>query len=103
MIRIGVLGCGNVGAPLVQLIEAQAPSIEARTGLKLEVATVAVRNLSKDRGIALPDGMLTRDAFAVVNDPTIDLVVEVIGGIACHPAVRLARPRVRCGRRAHGR
>ncbi len=81
MIRIGVLGCGNVGAPLVQLIEAQAPSIEARTGLKLEVATVAVRNLSKDRGIALPDGMLTRDAFAVVNDPTIDLVVEVIGGI----------------------
>ena len=81
MIRIGVLGCGNVGAPLVQLIEAQAPSIEARTGLKLEVATVAVRNLSKDRGIALPEGMLTRDAFAVVNDPTIDLVVEVIGGI----------------------
>ncbi len=81
MIRIGVLGCGNVGAPLVQLIEAQAPSIEARTGLKLEVATVAVRNLSKDRGIALPDGMLTRDAHAVVNDPTIDLVVEVIGGI----------------------
>ncbi|MCX6521023.1 MAG: homoserine dehydrogenase [Actinobacteria bacterium] len=79
--RIGVLGCGNVGAPLVQLIEAQAPSIEARTGLKLEVATVAVRNLSKDRGIALPEGMLTRDAFAVVNDPTIDLVVEVIGGI----------------------
>lgn len=81
VIRIGVLGCGNVGAPLVQLIEAQAPSIEARTGLRLEVATVAVRNLSKDRGIALPEGMLTRDAFAVVNDPTIDLVVEVIGGI----------------------
>jgi len=81
VIRIGVLGCGNVGAPLVQLIEAQAPSIEARTGLRLEVATVAVRNLSKDRGVSLPDGMLTRDAFAVVNDPSIDIVVEVIGGI----------------------
>jgi len=65
----------------VQLIEAQAPSIEARTGLRLEVATVAVRNLSKDRGVSLPDGMLTRDAFAVVNDPSIDIVVEVIGGI----------------------
>jgi homoserine dehydrogenase len=81
VIRIGVLGCGNVGAPLVQLIEAQAPSIEARTGLRLEVAAVAVRNLSKDRGISLPEGMLTRDAHAVVNDPTIDVVVEVIGGI----------------------
>jgi homoserine dehydrogenase len=76
-----VLGCGNVGAPLVQLIQAQAASIEARTGLRLEVATVAVRNLSKDRGISLPEGMLTRDAHSVVNDPTIDLVVEVIGGI----------------------
>ncbi len=81
MIRIGVLGCGNVGAPLVQLIEAQAPAIEARTGLRLEVATVAVRNLSKDRGILLPDGLLTRDAHAVVSDPSIDVVVEVIGGI----------------------
>ena len=81
MIRIGVLGCGNVGAPLVQLIEAQAPAIEARTGLRLEVATVAVRNLSKDRGIPLPEGLLTRDAHAVVSDPSIDVVVEVIGGI----------------------
>ncbi len=79
--RIGVLGCGNVGAPLIELIAAQAASIEARTGLKLEVATVAVRNLSKDRGISLADGVLTRDAHSVVNDPTIDLVVEVIGGI----------------------
>lgn len=79
--RIGVLGCGNVGAPLIELIVAQAASIEARTGLKLEVATVAVRNLSKDRGISLADGVLTRDAHSVVNDPTIDLVVEVIGGI----------------------
>ncbi|MTA13196.1 MAG: homoserine dehydrogenase [Actinobacteria bacterium] len=79
--RIGVLGCGNVGAPLVQLIEAQAPAIEARTGLRLEVATVAVRNLSKDRGIPLPEGLLTRDAHAVVSDPSIDVVVEVIGGI----------------------
>jgi homoserine dehydrogenase len=81
VIRIGVLGCGNVGAPLVQLIEAQADSIAARTGIRLQVATVAVRNLSKDRGISLPPGLLTRDAHAVVADPSIDIVVEVIGGI----------------------
>jgi homoserine dehydrogenase len=80
-IRVGVLGCGNVGAPLVGLIEQQAAAIAARTGVHLEVATVAVRNLSKDRGIELPDGMLTRDAHAVVADPSIDLVVELIGGI----------------------
>src|SRR5690606_6684342 len=72
---------GNVGAPLVGLIARQAEAIEARTGLRLEVTRVAVRNVSRDRGLELADGVLTRDAHAVVNDPEIDLVVEVIGGI----------------------
>lgn len=80
-IRIGLLGCGNVGGALVPLIERQAATIEARTGLHLEVTRVAVRNVSRDRGVSLADGVLTRDAMAVVTDPEIDLVVEVIGGI----------------------
>ena len=80
-IRIGLLGCGNVGAALVQLVADQAGAIESRTGLRLEIANVAVRNLSRERAVELPEGVLTRDAHAVVADPTIDLVVEVIGGI----------------------
>lgn len=81
VVRIGVLGCGNVGAALVQLIERQAAVITERTGVTLEVASVAVRNVSRDRDVSLADGVLTRDAFAVVNDPNIDVIVEVIGGI----------------------
>jgi homoserine dehydrogenase len=80
-IRVGLLGCGNVGGALVPLIEQQADVIEARTGLRLEVVRVAVRNMSRDRGLMFADGVLTRDAHAVVADPEIDLVVEVIGGI----------------------
>jgi len=80
-IRIGLLGCGNVGGALVPLVEQQAAAIEARTGVRLEIARVAVRNVSRDRGIAFADGVLTRDAHDVVADPDIDLVVEVIGGI----------------------
>ena len=80
-IRIGLLGCGNVGAALVQLIGTQADAIESRTGLRLVIGAVAVRNLSRDRSVALPAGVLTRDAHAVVADPNIDVVVEVIGGI----------------------
>ena len=80
-VRIGVLGCGNVGAALVQLIERQADAIAARTGVCLEVKRVAVRNLSREREVDLDEGVLTRDAHAVVTDPNIDLVVEVIGGI----------------------
>jgi homoserine dehydrogenase len=80
-IRIGLLGCGNVGGALVPLLERQADMIEARTGLRLEITRVAVRNVSRDRGVTLADGVLTRDAMAVVTDPDVDLVVEVIGGI----------------------
>jgi homoserine dehydrogenase len=81
VVRIGVLGCGNVGAAFVELVDRQRESIAARTGVRLEVASVAVRNVSRDRPVELPAGVLTRDAHAVVADPSIDLVVEVIGGI----------------------
>jgi homoserine dehydrogenase len=80
-VRVGVLGCGIVGSALVTLVAERADAIEARTGLRLDVARVAVRNLSRERGIVLPAGVLTRDAQAVVDDPDIDVVVEVIGGI----------------------
>ena len=91
-----MLGCGNVGAALVKLVAAQADAIEARTGLRLEVAKVAVRNLSAPRLVDLPDDVLCRDAFAVVNDPSIDLVVEVIGGI--EPARELILTALRNGK-----
>ena len=81
VVRVGVLGCGNVGAAFVDLVERQADAIEARTGLRLQVSRVAVRNMSRERDVRLPEGVLTRDSRAVVDDPTIDIIVEVIGGI----------------------
>jgi homoserine dehydrogenase len=70
-----------VGAALVGLVGEQGDAVAARTGLRLEVAAVAVRNLSKDRPVALPPGVVTRDASKVVADPEVDVVVELIGGI----------------------
>jgi homoserine dehydrogenase len=81
VVKVGVLGCGNVGAALVQLVAARGDEIAARTGVRLEVTRVAVRSLSRTRSIDLPDDVLTRDAAAVVKDPDVDVVVEVIGGI----------------------
>jgi homoserine dehydrogenase len=80
-VRVGVLGCGNVGGAFVGLVAEQAKEIEARTGVRLEVARIAVRNLSKDRDVEVAPAVLTHDAHGVVADPDIDLVVEVIGGI----------------------
>jgi homoserine dehydrogenase len=96
VVRIGVLGCGNVGAALIELVGRQAKAIEARTGLRLEVARVAVRNLARDRDVDLPDGLLTRDSHALVEDPEIDVVVEVIGGI--EPARELILTALRHGK-----
>ena len=95
-VRIGVLGCGNVGAALVQLIRDQAKEIEARTGVALDVTRVAVRNLSRERDIELAPDVLTRHAADVVADPDIDLVVEVIGGI--EPARELITTALRGGK-----
>ena len=80
-LRVGLLGCGNVGGALVRLLVDDAARIAARTGLDLELAAVAVRSQSREREVPLPPGVLTTDAAAVVADPRVDVVVEVIGGI----------------------
>jgi homoserine dehydrogenase len=81
VVRVGLLGCGNVGAALVQLVEDRGDEIAARTGTRLEIARVAVRSLTRKRPVHLDESVLTRDAAEVVADPSIDVVVEVIGGI----------------------
>jgi homoserine dehydrogenase len=95
-VRVGLLGCGNVGAALVELVRGRADDIAARTGLRLEVAKVAVRSTTKDRGVDLPDGVLTHDAAGLVVDPDIDVVVEVIGGI--EPARELILAAMKAGK-----
>ncbi len=95
-VRVGLLGCGNVGAALVSQIQNGADAIEARTGLRLEVARVAVRNLYRERPVELPEGCLTHDAAAVVADPGVDVVVEAIGGI--EPARTLVLDALKAGK-----
>jgi homoserine dehydrogenase len=80
-LKIGVLGCGNVGAALVTLVDAQRSTVLARTGIDLTVTRVAVRNMSAPRDVELAEGVLTRDAMGVATDPDVDIIVESIGGI----------------------
>lgn len=82
VIRVGVLGCGTVGASLLALVRRQNATIQARTGLSLEIARVAVRDLSRARSVELDSDAFTIDAMDVVSDPTIDVIVEVMGGIS---------------------
>lgn len=81
-IRVGILGNGNIGAPLVERIESQVDTIAARTGVRLEIAKVAVRTMDELVSTHLDsDRQVTTDALAVCTDPDIDVVVELIGGV----------------------
>ena len=82
VVRVGVLGCGTVGASLVALVERQNATIHARTGLSIEISRIAVRDLSRSRPINIENAVFTSDAMAVATDPSIDVIVEVMGGIS---------------------
>lgn len=80
-IGIGILGGGTVGGSLAGRLLVGADDIEAKSGLRLELRAVAVRDLAKPRGFAATDGLLTTDAMSVVTDPRVDLIVETMGGL----------------------
>lgn len=82
VVRVGVLGCGTVGASLVALVHRQNATIHARTGLSLEISRIAVRDLSRSRPINVENAVFTSDVMAVATDPSIDVIVEVMGGIS---------------------
>ncbi len=76
-----MLGCGTVGSSLIALVDDQREVIAARTGLRLEIARVAVRDATRPRSVALAADVMTTDAASIVADPDIDVVVEVMGGV----------------------
>ncbi len=79
-VRLGVLGCGTVGTSFCQLIAERAPEIARRTGLSLEIAKVAVRDMSKTREGVDPS-LLTDDSAALVASDDVDIVIETMGGV----------------------
>lgn len=78
-LRLGLLGLGTVGSGLVEIVQKSGASIEAKSGVKLEIVRALVKSPGKPR--PLPESQLTYNADDIFNDPQIDMVVEVIGGI----------------------
>jgi homoserine dehydrogenase len=80
-VRVGMLGCGTVGSAVVRLLEANAEDIVRRAGCRLDVARVAVRDPGRERDVPVPADRFTADPAAVVRDPQIDVVAELMGGV----------------------
>ena len=78
--RIGLLGCGTVGQAFVRTICDQGQTIARASGRRLEIGPILVRDIGKPREGIRP-GQLTTDPQDVLGDPSVDLIVEVMGGV----------------------
>ena len=79
-INIGLLGCGTVGTGVAKLLLENKELLKARVRADLNLKWVADIDIETDRGIDFPQGVLTTDAQQVLNDPEVDMVIEMIGG-----------------------
>ena len=95
-VTIGILGLGQVGAGTLRLLQERRAAIEARLGAALGVRRIAVRDPGRAREVEVAAELLTDDPYAVVADPAIDVVVELIGGI--EPARTLILAALRAGK-----
>jgi homoserine dehydrogenase len=87
ILKVGMLGCGNVGAAVIRLLDEHRDDIARRAGCRLEVSKVAVRDPSKPRDVPLDPSRFVTDPMDVIDDPGVDIVCELIGG--SEPAGRL--------------
>ncbi len=95
-VRLGLLGCGTVGGALVELVAERADDIATRTGVRLVVSRVAVRDPKRDRGVPLGAAVVTDDPASVVTADDVDVVVEVVGGL--EPARELTAAALAAGK-----
>lgn len=78
-LKVALLGCGNVGAQVARILIDDAEALAARSGARLELSGIAVRNIDSPRDVELPRELFTTDAETLVKDA--DLVIELMGGI----------------------
>jgi homoserine dehydrogenase len=79
-IGVGMVGFGTVGAGVAKILLNNAPLIRRRVGVPIELVRIADLDTTRDRGVQLPPDVLTADLRQVLDDPSIDIVLELIGG-----------------------
>ena len=79
--KVVIVGGGTVGGGVYQTIERNGGLIASRSGIQLDVASVVVRDLAKPRRVAMPSERMTTDWRAAIEDPSVDVVIELMGGL----------------------
>ena len=79
-VGVGIIGFGTVGSGVAKILLDNAGLIRRRVGVPVELIRIADLDVTRDRGLSIPAGLLTQDSRQVLDDPAVDIVVELIGG-----------------------
>ena len=80
-VKVGLIGFGTIGTGVAYTILNNSDLITHRTGIKLNLVRIADLDITSERPVKVPSELLTTDAYEILNDPSIDIVIELIGGI----------------------
>jgi len=83
-INVGIIGFGTVGSGVVKILEGRSSLLSRRSGVSINIKYVCDADLKSKRPVKAKNAILTKDAYKIINDPEIDIVIELMGGI--HPA-----------------
>ena len=78
--NIGIIGLGNIGLEVYKNIRKNASDIKKKTGFKLNIIKASARNIKKKRGVNFSKDVLEKNPLKIINNPKIDIIVELIGG-----------------------
>jgi len=81
-VKVGLIGFGTVGKGVVRVLRENADIIRERLGFQLLLAKIADKDTTSDRGVSIDLALLTADARSIIEDPSIPIVVELIGGLS---------------------
>ncbi|CAN5470305.1 homoserine dehydrogenase [soil metagenome] len=94
VLRVGLLGFGTVGSGVFRMLQDNREAIERKVGMPVEVVKIGIKDPNKAREV--DSGLFTTDLQSIVDDPSINVVLELIGGI--HPAGELVERAIQNGK-----
>lgn len=95
-INIGIIGYGNVGSGVVKILKERKNLLSEKIGLEINVKRICDKDIASKRNVSVDKELLTKEAKEIIDDPQIDIIVELIGGI--HPAKEFITEAIKKGK-----
>jgi len=80
-VKVGIIGFGTVGCGVAKILLENRELIRERSGVNVELVKIADKDLERPRPYSVPEELLTKDAMDIIDNPEVDIVVELVGGV----------------------